>query len=377
MNQESGINHNISYEIESHKISKYQKIIFSRKYFFCLVFFFLLSTFLFWNEVYRAHTSFSGFKTVEVVSGMGSRRIASLLKQEGIIRSKWAFVIHVSLRGAIFNLKPGRYIFDDKSSIEKIVQKFINGGVQEVVIIIPEGWNLLDMADYFERLGLFKHEEILRLVNFEGAQFDFLRDKPRFTSFEGYLFPDTYRIFINAAWEDIILKMFENFDKKLDRTLREEIIKSGKTIHEVITMASLIEKEVVSEEDRSVVSGILWKRVKLGIPLQVDAVLVYIKRQIKENPEFQDVISGIGKMTPSTTGKISFIDTQIDSEYNTYKNRGLPPGPIGNPGLSAIRAAIYPKDSSYLYYLSAPNGRTIFSKTFEEHNSAKAKYLQN
>ena len=121
-------------------------------------------------------------------------------------------------------------------------------------------------------------------------------------------------------------------------------------------MASLIEKEVISDNDRALVSGILWKRIDNGIPLQVDATVTYI----------------IGKKTT----KISIEETKIDSPYNTYAYKGLPIGPIANPGLSAIHAALYPKSSSYLYYLSASDGTTIYSRTFEEHNKAKVKYLR-
>jgi len=152
------------------------------------------------------------------------------------------------------------------------------------------------------------------------------------------------------------MKMLANFDEKITPDLRKEITKQKKTIFEIITMASLIEKEVAMDEDRAIVSGILWKRIKLGIPLQVDATITYI--------------------TGKNNTKISLNDTKINSPYNTYKYRGLPPGPIANPGIAAIRAAIFPKSSPYLFYLSAPDGRTIFSKTLEEHNTAKTRYLR-
>ena len=132
-------------------------------------------------------------------------------------------------------------------------------------------------------------------------------------------------------------------------------------MYEYIIMASLIEREVVSEEDRRLVSGILWKRLDAGIPLQIDATLVYIKNQE----------SGVRNQGNTISAK----DKKTDSPYNTYLYRGLPAGPISNPGLSAIKAAISPKESPYFYYLSTPDGRTIFSQTLEEHNLAKAKYL--
>ena len=157
--------------------------------------------------------------------------------------------------------------------------------------------------------------------------------------------------------------MVRNFDAKVTQEVRDAIAGQQKSIFEIVIMASLIEKEVSSEEDRALVSGILWKRISLGMPLQVDATIAYIKNQESRIKNQRD-------------GKISLEDTKIDSPYNTYRYRGLPRGPIANPGLSAIRAAVFPRSSPYLYYLSTPDGRTIFSRTLEEHNAAKEKYLR-
>jgi len=187
-------------------------------------------------------------------------------------------------------------------------------------------------------------------------EFDFLRDKPKNVSLEGYLFPDTYEINTGAQIEEIVKTMLSNFDKKLTSNLRKEIKKQEKTIFEIITMASLLEKEVKSKEEKEIVSGILWKRLKNRIPLQVDATIIYI--------------------TGKKTTKVSKDDTEIDSPYNTYKYLGLPKGPICNPGLESILATVYPKNSDFWYYLSTSDGETIFSKTLEEHNIAKAKYLK-
>jgi len=151
---------------------------------------------------------------------------------------------------------------------------------------------------------------------------------------EGFLFPDTYQFPLRISGEEVVKKMRDNFEKKLTPELREEIEKQGKTIFEIITMASLIEKEVKTKEEKELASGILWKRLEIGMPLQADAA-----------PE-------------------------------TYERQGLPEKPICNPGLESILAAVYPKSSGYWYYLSTPEGETIFSKTLEEHNYAKSKYLR-
>ena len=174
---------------------------------------------------------------------------------------------------------------------------------------------------------------------------------------EGYLFPDTYRIYNDASADDILEKMLDNFDTKLSRELRDEIASQGKSIHDIVTMASIIEKEVAVKDDMAIVSGILYKRMEIGMRLEVDSSVNYVS----------------GKSDPSVT----YVDLQIDSPYNTYKYDGLPPGPICNPGLQAIQAAVYPGTSSYLFYLNRQDtGETIFSKNFDEHIRNKNKYLK-
>ena len=185
----------------------------------------------------------------------------------------------------------------------------------------------------------------------------FLDSVPKGVDLEGYLFPDTYRVFNDVSDEEIVKKLLNNFDKKLSPELRQKIARQGKTIHEIITMASIIEKEVSSEADRPIVAGILYKRIKNGMRLEVDSSINYIT----------------GKNDPGA----NYADLEIDSPYNTYKNYGLPPGPICNPGLAAIKAAVYPEESAYLFYLNRQDtGETIFSKTFDEHIKNKNKYLK-
>ena len=355
-----------SYEVQPHKSLKRHKFyILSALVSGLLTFSFLI------NEIYFSYTTFINSKSVEVKLGMGSREIAGLLKREEVIRYKWPFLLYVVLKGAASDLKPGNYVFNSMS-VTEIVGELIKGGTNEKVITIPEGWNVRDIAIYFENLGMFQQEETTELVGLPGvdygkakniptpkdfsSRFDFLKDRSRRVGLEGYLFPDTYPIYQDARLEEIIIKMLENFAKKVTPEMQEEIKRRGRTLFEIVTMASLIEKEVADENDRVVVSGILWKRLKLGIPLQVDATVTYL--------------------TGKKTVKVSKEDTLLDSPFNTYKYPGLPLGPISNPGLLALRAAMYPEDSPYLYYLHTPDGRTIFSKTLEEHNLAKAQYLR-
>ncbi|MBI2055246.1 MAG: endolytic transglycosylase MltG [Candidatus Sungbacteria bacterium] len=322
-------------------------------------------------EIYLPHTLFYGQRELEIPAGFGSRKIGGLLKDRGFINSKWAFVVYTALKNKASDLKPGAYMFSENTTIYEITRDLVAGENREVVLTIPEGWNLKDIGNYLEREGVAKADDFWRAAgypakDYTGAKtsslpldfsnkFTFLKLKPKTVGLEGFLFPDTYRVFRDASVEDIIQKMLANFGEKAALPYQDEITRQKKSLFDVITVASLIEEEVKSDEDRAIVAGILWKRLDAGIPLQVDATLVYIRGR---------------NTTPLTSA-----DKSANSSFNTYKYRGLPKGPISNPGLASIRAALNPKTSPYLYYLSAPDGRTVFSKTLEEHNTAKAKYL--
>jgi UPF0755 protein len=187
------------------------------------------------------------------------------------------------------------------------------------------------------------------------SDFSVLSGKPAGASLEGYLFPDTYKFSKEATPEVIVRKILtEGTEAKLSG-LKKTVENQNKSFFEILTMASIVEMEVTTPEDRTLVSGIYWNRIKVGQPLQSDITIAYILGEKKK--------------------QYSFADTRTVSPYNTYLNTGLPPGPIDNPGLDAIQAAIYPKNSDYNYYLSDPEtGQTIFSKSLDEHNANKAKY---
>ncbi|MDP3770941.1 MAG: endolytic transglycosylase MltG, partial [bacterium] len=188
------------------------------------------------------------------------------------------------------------------------------------------------------------------------SEFAWLKDKPDFIGLEGYLFPDTYRVYADATVEDIVRKMLENFDRKLTPELREEITKSNRSLHQIVTMASIVEAEIANHDDRPTAAGLLWKRRDRGMLLQVDASVNYVT----------------GKHDP----RVSREDTAADSSYNTYKYPGLPRGPIGNPGTSAILAALRPKESPYWFFLTTKDGKTVFSRTLEEHNINVQRHLR-
>lgn len=307
-----------------------------------LILIFILGVFI-WQGIYfpKDKNSTEG-KFFLIGKGQGLFDIAKNLEKENLIKNRIFFNLYGILTRKTKSLQAGEYKLNPSMNIIEIAEKITSGQVFKNIITIPEGWNLRDIGEYLEEKEIAKAEEFIKFCQQRNL--------------EGYLFPDTYEIFSEDGIKEIIEKMQINFDKKLTLELREEILSQGKTIFEIITIASLIEKEVRTIEDKKIVSGILWKRLKNGMPLQVDATIRYI--------------------TGQKTTEISKKEIQIDSPYNTYKYRGLPLGPICNPGLESVLASLYPQNSGYWYYLSTLDGETIFSKTLKEHNIAKQKYLK-
>ncbi len=273
------------------------------------------------------------------------------------------------------------------SFIENIINNRINRRAEslptykaEETIKILEGWTVRGISQYFEELGKWQSEELLELVGFPqtdyrdnkemsfpkdfSANFQFLKDKPKYYGLEGYLFPDTYKIYSDATLEEVVVKMLQNFDDKLTPKMRADIEKQGKTIYEIVTMASIIEKEAPiinspdsDNKDAKIISGIFWDRLKVGQALQSDATLSYI----------------FGDNKPGHSGK----ELEVDSPYNTYKYRGLPPSPICNPGIVALEAAIYPIKTTYNYFLTPSDSKeVIYADTYEQHLANKYKYLK-
>lgn len=313
-----------------------------------------------WQGIYQPKNRNSTEPVIFLVEkGEGSKEIALNLEKEGLVWWGPLFRAYVLIRGTSKSLQAGIYELSPSMNIPEIVDKFVLGNTIKIKVTIPEGFTLKQIE---EELTLELKRNIFfnfRVDDFKN-NFQFLNDAPAGASLEGFLFPDTYLIEPIISEKEIIEVFLKNFDKKFTPYRPALSEKSGAgavlTPFEIVTMASLIEKEVKTKEDKEIVSGILWKRIKTGIPLQVDATISYI--------------------TGESTTKISKEDTQIDSPYNTYKYLGLPKGPICNSGLESILAVLYPKESNYWYYLSTPEGKTIFSRTLEEHNIAKAKYLK-
>lgn len=294
-----------------------------------------------------------------VSKGESVKKIGENLFNSGLIKSKNYFEIYIWRAGKENVLQAGEYVLSPRMDIKEIVEIISGGKIlsKEKTIKIIEGWRISEIDSYLKKEGVIKGDDFINAANNGFKNYEFFADAPKNANLEGFLFPDTYRIFKDAGAEKIIEKMLDNFENKLTSQMREDIKKQGRTIYETIIMASIIEKEVRTPEDMQIVSGIFWDRIKNGQALESCATLAYIL--------------GVNK------AQYSDEDTKIDSLYNTYKYRGLPPSPISNPGLNAIKAAIYPKYTEYNYFLSRPDtGETVFSSTYAEHLENKAKYLK-
>ena len=318
----------------------------------------------YWSSLNSPLDSKTREQPFTVNQGETAEQIANNLKRENLIRSAIYFKYYV--RRNNLNLQAGEYSISPKLTTKEIAKILTAGEAlsRERAIRIIEGWNIKDIGNYLDKNGIVSTGDFLSLTGrqlnkwqFNFSRPDFLNDAPGEATLEGYLFPDTYRIFKNTTVAEIIAKTLDNFDKKLTPVMRQEVKRQKKTIYEIVTLASVIEKEVRSAEDMKTVSGIFLDRMKNGQALESCATLAYIL--------------GVNK------AQYTIEDTKINSPYNTYKYRGLPPGPIANPGLNAITAAVYPRFTAYNYFLSDPaTGKTIYSKTLEEHNINKYKYLK-
>ena len=330
-----------------------------------IILFFLLTT-LAWGSYFYIEKKISEplasdsqeQKEFVIESGQGVKKIAANLKKEGLIVGSDYFEIYVWQKKIAAKLQAGKYDLSSAMTIPEIANLFSGGQIisNEIAVTIPEGFTVKEIEKRLVEKGLVKEGEFLenKLINF--SQYGFWEEGMDENNLEGFLFPDTYRFYKETAPQKIIEKMLDNFDKKLSSEIREEIKNRNKTVSEVIILASIVEKEAGREEDMKKVADVFLNRLAVNHPLQSDATVNYVV--------------GEGRR------KASYEDLQIDSFYNTYKYNGLPPAPICNPGLNAIKAAIYPEETDYFFFLTPPDRKAIFSKTYAEHLKNQSKYLK-
>ncbi|GMQ95318.1 MAG: endolytic transglycosylase MltG [Patescibacteria group bacterium] len=302
----------------------------------------LLTSFLLsYNLSLKAPKDFPVGEIVVVEEGTTLSSISKGLKSASVIRSRFLFESFVVLFAGDGGAIAGEYFLKKPMSSFGVARRIAGGqyGLAPVSITIPEGSTVRDIAELFAvKFPEFEEEEFLSIT----------RRK------EGYLFPDTYLFLPNVHADQVVREMEENFRERIG-VIEKEILDFGKPLEDIVTMASLLEKEARTMDSRRLISGILWKRIEIGMPLQVDAVFPYI----------------LGKNTYQLTRE----DLNVDSPYNTYRYKGLPAGPIANPGMDSIRAALAPEESPYLFYLSDRSGNMYYSADFEGHKKNKRLYL--
>lgn len=306
-----------------------------------------------------------------VNKGDGVRAVAGALADAKLIRSKTFFEYLVWRHGDQSKFQAGSFELSPSMTAAEIEKALVQGKpvTNEREVTILEGWTLDDIADYLEAQGVSSKKDFYAQAGESAkmakpgalpdwaASFPVLASRPANASLEGYLFPDTYRIYADGDAKALVRKMLENFERKYSSALgQDKASQEGRSVHEIVTMASIIEREVRGDEDRAMVSDIFWKRVEAGRGLEADSTVNYL--------------------TGSSKPSVSYLDTRIDNPWNTYKYKGLPPGPIGNPSLSAIKAALNPKPNPYWYFLTDKDGNVHYARTLEEQVANKAKYLR-
>jgi len=312
-----------------------------------------------WQELVRPVAHTAPAVLFEIPKGSSFLAVAEQLQDRGLIRSKDVFYILAWYRKDLAKLKAGEYKLSPAMSPGEILDILVSGRTVRHLVTIPEGYNMFQIARLLDRGGLAKRDEFLKICTDK----DFLlKSRLSEDSAEGYLFPESYFISKSSTPEEIastfILQFWKvwkgnGFDKRA-----EEI---NSTMHEVVTLASIVELEAAVQEEKPIIASVFWNRLKKGIPLQADPTVKYgvlIERKIKKR-------------------RLTWKDLRKKTPYNTYTRYGLPKGPIANPGLESLRAVLYPKKTNYLYFVSKGNGRHYFSKTLKEHNRAVNKYIRH
>lgn len=295
-----------------------------------------------------------------IKSGDAGKTIAKNLKEEGLINNETYFYWYLRLNDYIPNILAGRFVLSPSMTYEQIAQTIVDAKQAQFVITVQEGLRIKDIDAKLAEMDLINKGEFTQATQNYNNKTDYpflstaLISQPQ-NPLEGYLYPDTYFLDpINFSNEDLIEKMLDNFASKT-KELRQQASDEGKNFHDIVNMASILEREVHTNKDLPIVAGLLWKRLNTaGWTLGADATLLYLKDD----------------------NKITSADLMADSPYNTRKNGGLPPSPICNPSVKSISAALNPQSSDYWFYLTTlDTGEVIYARTNEEHNNNRARHL--
>jgi len=305
-----------------------------------------------WWVRQRLISPFRGFADdeifVEVPPGSSVAAIANRLAAAGVLPDALTFRLAARFTGADRRLQAGEYRFSGPSTPMVVLERLSAGDVYTRGITFPEGLTIFESADVFARSGFGTPTEFLRAVRDPALVVSY---DARARSLEGYLFPDTYALPRRAGADATVRAMLARFDQVLDADVRAAAAARGLTVPQTLTLASLIEKETSRADERPLVSAVYHNRLTAGIPLQCDPTVIY-------------ALMLAGKWN----GNLRKVDLQLNSPYNTYRVRGLPPGPIASPGRASIAAAVHPADVPYLYFVSRNDGSHVFARTLAEHN---------
>jgi UPF0755 protein len=287
---------------------------------------------------------------VYIPPGANAARVAGLLKEQGILHTQLPFRLWLRHHGLDRSLKAGEYRFSDRATPGEVAERLTRGDTYFRSVTVPEGLTAMETVELLARRGFGDRKKLEAML----LRTDLINDlNPSAQNLEGYLFPETYRFGRRDDEEAVIRAMVGQFRNRMDNILKESPLPDGWTIARIVTLASMIEKEVRTPSEQPVVAGVIYNRLRLNMTLGIDATIIYAM-----------------KLAGTWDGNIRRSDLRMDSPYNSYIHRGLPPGPICNPGESTIRAALNPEKTDYLYYVSKNDGTHQFSKDLRSHNNA-------
>ncbi len=304
------------------------------------------------GKIHSAHGQGSTYKLFTVSAGQTTQAIARNLAEAQIISCSRLFTAYARLKGADAKIQAGTYRLSDAMSPADILSRLVSGAVYEVLFVVPEGYSMYQIAELLERQGLFNRTTFLKYCLDKNLLADLQIPAQ---SVEGFLFPSTYSISPGMDESGLIRAMVAKFRSVYEHAFANQ--SSGLSQIQILTLASMIEKEAVLPVERPLIASVFFNRLQRGMPLQSDPTAVYGVR--------------------AYAGKVSRQDILRDTPYNTYRIAGLPPGPIGNPGEDALRAVFNPAKTRYTYFVAKQDGSHAFSITLEEHNAAVTRYLKN
>lgn len=301
------------------------------------------------SSVFLPASSRSRRVVVDVPPRASLPQISRLLQEKGVIRNQYAFQLMARVLGESTNLKAGEYELSPHLSVIEVIDKVARGDAISHWVTIPEGYTLEQVAKTLAKQKMAEERQFLKIARGGAEEFGGSLALPR-ESLEGYLFPDTYRIKAGASEKAILREMLATFEERVARELKDDVRRSGLSLDKVVILASLIEREARVPRDRPLIAAVLHNRLKEKMRLQVDATVLYALGRHKS--------------------RVLYEDLKTPSRYNTYRHLGLPPGPICNPGLHSIEAALRPAKQNYLFYVARPDGSHIFTRTYAEHQKA-------